>query len=62
MSYKVGNYHIGRRGNKFALYKIHAVTATGGYSSAFDSNELVFDTIEEAREKMYQLNGWRLRK
>lgn len=61
MESKVGQYHYALRGRGYVIYKCVRVTETGGSISARTDEPVYFDR-EEARKRVYELNGWRYKK
>lgn len=60
MAYKVGQYHYVLRGRFFRIYKCTSVSDTGS-SSSLVIGEPSFTDRELARQRVYQLNGWKYR-
>ena len=52
---KVGQYQYDRRGRGWKIYQVDSVSENG-YSSR--STGEFFSDIEDARRRVWQLNGW----
>lgn len=57
MKAKVGQYYYTPRGRFFRIYRYDSVTSTGSSASPAP-NEPLFSDREEARKRVYELNGW----
>ena len=55
---QVGQYHYVLRGKLYIIYRYESVTAHGSSSSPTDES---YDNREEARRRVYELNGWKLK-
>ena len=58
MKPKVGQYCYDRRDHAFRIYRYISVTETGSVASPVQGEKAYFDS-EEARKRVYELNGWR---
>lgn len=60
MKYKIGQYTYFRRGNVFRIFRCSSVSANG---AAFDlvKEENDYAQAQDARRRIYELNGWRWR-
>ncbi len=61
MEPKVGQYHYVYRGNSYVIYRCERSTEKGCLISA-RTDEPVFRDREQARKRVYELNGWRSKK
>lgn len=61
MKPKVGQYFYTPRGRGFRIYRYDSVTETTSSASPVTSEPLYFNR-EEARKRVYELNGWRMKK
>ena len=61
MKPKVGQYFYMPRGRNFRIYRYNHVSETTSSASPVNS-EPYFSNREEARRRVYELNGWRYRK
>lgn len=52
---KVGQYEYSRRGNCWKIYQVVDVNLYGYHSSPIGE---YFHDVEEARARVWQLNGW----
>ena len=52
---QVGQYEYSRRGAGFTIYRVESINEYG-YTSA--STGEIFRNIEDARRRVWQLNGW----
>ena len=52
---KIGQYEYDRRGRGFRIYRVDSVSENGYTASA--TGEFYFNR-EEARRRVWQLNGW----
>lgn len=52
---KIGEYYYAPRGYSFKIYRVTSVSPTG--SSAESTGE-IFEHPEDARKRVYELNGW----
>lgn len=57
MKPKVGQYYYAPHGRFFHIYRWECVTETGGAASPVP-DEPRFINREEARKRVYELNGW----
>ena len=55
---KVGEYRYIRRGRVFRIYKCTSSDETGEVRTPTNES---YCTSEEARKRVYQLNGWRMK-
>lgn len=55
---KTGQYFYAQRGRRFRIYRYDIVTLTSSSASAVN-DEPQFSDSEEARKRVYQLNGWK---
>lgn len=49
---KIGQYYYELRGRQFRIYQVDS-------SFSAKATEYIFNTREEARNKVYELNGWK---
>lgn len=61
MKPKVGMYHYVFRGCGFRIYRYNSVAEKTSSASPV-INEPIFYDREEARKRVYELNGWRYNK
>ncbi|MCU6767384.1 hypothetical protein OCV73_00205 [Barnesiella propionica] len=61
MKPKVGQYHYELRGSCFRIYRYDQVSDTGTSSSPVYGEPSYLDR-EEAKKRVYELNGWRYKK
>lgn len=54
----VGQYFYERRGSAFQIYRYDCVRGTFSSASPVNGEKAYFDR-EEARKRVYELNGWR---
>lgn len=54
---KVGQYHYALRGRFFRIYRYTSVTDSGTTATPVMEEPLLSDR-EQARRRVYQLNGW----
>lgn len=60
MTPKVGQYHYCLRGRYFRIYRYTHVAADGsGTAASLVMDEPSFIDREEARKRVYELNGWK---
>lgn len=58
MKAKVGQYYYTPRGRFFRIYRYDSVTDTGSTASPVQAEPL-FSDREQARKRVYELNGWK---
>lgn len=58
MKAKVGQYYYTPRGHFFRIYRYDSVTDTGSTASPVQEEPL-FSDREQARKRVYELNGWK---
>lgn len=58
MQPKVGQYYFAPRGRHFCIYRYTHVSENGSAASPVTS-ERPFTDKEDARRRVYELNGWR---
>ncbi len=56
MNLSPGTYHYDRRGNNFVIYRRN----NDGCTSSRVVSEPPYTSREEARKRVYALNGWKL--
>lgn len=61
MKPKVGQYFYMPRGRSFRIYCYKSVSESTTIASPVDS-EPIYHSREEARRRVYELNGWRMKK
>lgn len=54
---KLGQYYYAPRGRGWRIYRYTSVTATGSVASPVVEEPIYFNR-EEARKRVYKLNGW----
>lgn len=54
---KTGQYYYTLRGRFFRIYRYDSVTGTGSIASPVQEEPL-FSDREQARKRVYELNGW----
>ena len=52
---KVGEYYYALRGRFYKIYQVESIE-NGVISSI--ATKFIYETKEEARKKVYELNGW----
>lgn len=60
MKKKVGQYHYALRGNSYRIYRYVSVSDTGSCATEV-MGEPSFTDPEQARRRVYELNGWAYR-
>lgn len=58
---KVGQYYYAPYGRGFRIYRYDSVTENGSSASPVNSEPIYYNQ-EDARKRVYELNGWRLKK
>lgn len=58
MNAKVGQYFYTPHGNAFRIYRYDRVTAGATSASPVNEQPFFYDR-EEARKRVYELNGWK---
>ncbi len=57
MKPQIGQYYYAPRGRFFRIFRCDNVSA-GGYTGVPVMSENLCDNPEQARKRVYQLNGW----
>lgn len=55
---QVGQYHYVLRGKLYVIYRYESISEHGSCSSPTDES---FDNRDDARRRVYELNGWKLK-
>lgn len=56
---RVGQYYYIIRGRFFRIYRYTQVSVSGGYAGSPVDIEPLYPSREQARQRVYQLNGWK---